>query len=47
MNLAAGHYCSGPPSEVHGPFRSEQGCLVLEISYPSQIVNNTDELPLP
>lgn len=34
--LAAGDYCSRPPGEVHGPFRTEQACLVLEISYPSQ-----------
>ena len=23
--------------EVHGPFKSEDGCVVLEISYPSQV----------
>ena len=34
--LEAGHYCSRPPGEVHGPFKSDQGCLVLEISYPNQ-----------
>jgi len=39
--LEAGDYCSRPPGEVHGPFRSDVSCVVLEISYPSQasIVN--------
>ena len=49
ISLAAGHYCSRPQGEVHGPFRSKEGCLVLEISYPSQtasLLKNTDELPL-
>ncbi len=39
MWLEAGHYTSRPPGEVHGPFRCEEECLVLEISYPSQVVN--------
>lgn len=34
--LCKGDYASRPPGEEHGPFRTEQGCLVLEISYPSQ-----------
>lgn len=34
--LSKGHYASRPPGEKHGPFRSESGCTVLEISYPSQ-----------
>lgn len=36
MWLEAGHYASRPPGEVHGPFRCEQECLVLEVSYPGQ-----------
>jgi hypothetical protein len=32
--LAAGDYASRPPGEVHGPFRTEEGCLVLEMSFP-------------
>lgn len=32
--LEAGHYASRPPGEVHGPFRTETGCVVLEISKP-------------
>lgn len=39
MWLEAGHYASRPPGEVHGPFRTEEGCVVLEISFP----NKTDE----
>ncbi|HIL96863.1 MAG TPA: hypothetical protein EYG51_13230, partial [Pseudomonadales bacterium] len=41
--LEAGHYASRPPGEVHGPFRCEEECLVLEVSYPSQ--SDTQELP--
>ena len=29
--LARGDYACRPPGEVHGPFRTENGCLVLEI----------------
>jgi len=34
--LEAGHYASRPPGEVHGPFRSDVGCLVLEVSFPQR-----------
>ncbi len=34
--LDAGEYASRPPGEVHGPFITEDDCLVLEMSYPSQ-----------
>ncbi|NJL99124.1 MAG: hypothetical protein HC924_10080 [Synechococcaceae cyanobacterium SM2_3_2] len=34
--LEAGDYASRPPGEVHGPFRTEAGCLVLEISFPNK-----------
>jgi quercetin dioxygenase-like cupin family protein len=37
--LEAGDYASRPPGEKHGPFKTEEGCVVLEISYPSQAVN--------
>jgi len=37
--LDKGDYASRPPGEVHGPFRTDEGCLVLEISYPSQSVD--------
>jgi len=34
--LEAGDYASRPPGEIHGPFKTDVGCLVLEISFPSQ-----------
>ncbi|MGF1575430.1 MAG: cupin domain-containing protein [Cyanophyceae cyanobacterium] len=34
--LEAGDYASRPPGEVHGPFRTEEGCLVLELSFPNK-----------
>lgn len=36
MWLETGHYASRPPGEVHGPFKTEQGCVVLEISFPNK-----------
>jgi len=39
MWLETGHYASRPPGEVHGPFITEEGCVVLEVSFP----NKTDE----
>lgn len=32
--LEAGHYASRPPGEMHGPFKTEVGCIVLELSFP-------------
>ena len=40
--LEAGDYASRPPGEIHGPFKSEDGCVVLEMSYPSQVVKNIE-----
>lgn len=34
--LETGHYASRPPGEVHGPFKTEQGCIVLEVSFPNK-----------
>lgn len=34
--LEVGDYASRPPGELHGPFRADEECIVLEISYPSQ-----------
>lgn len=34
--LTAGDYASRPPGELHGPFRTDVGCVVLEISGPSR-----------
>ena len=35
--LEQGHYASRPPGEIHGPFKTEDGCLVLEVSFPNKI----------
>src|SRR5215471_16258980 len=34
--LEAGHYASRPPGEVHGPFKTDVGCVVLELSFPNR-----------
>jgi len=39
--LEAGHYASRPPGEKHGPFICEKECLVMEVSFPSQVQNAT------
>jgi hypothetical protein len=36
MWLETGHYASRPPGEVHGPFKTDVGCVVLELSYPNK-----------
>ena len=36
--LEAGHYASRPPGEVHGPFRTDIGCVVLEVSFPNRAI---------
>lgn len=36
--LEAGHYASRPPGELHGPFCTEVGCVVLEVSFPNRVV---------
>jgi len=36
--LEAGDYASRPPGEIHGPFKTDIGCTVLEISFPSQSI---------
>jgi ChrR Cupin-like domain len=35
--LETGHYASRPPGEVHGPFKTSTGCVVLEISFPNRV----------
>jgi ChrR Cupin-like domain len=39
--LETGHYASRPPGEVHGPFHSDIGCIVLEISFPDRVAIET------
>ncbi|WP_126454751.1 cupin domain-containing protein [Sulfuriflexus mobilis] len=34
--IEAGNYASRPPGELHGPFKTDVECVVLEMSYPSQ-----------
>jgi hypothetical protein len=38
--LETGHYASRPPGEVHGPFRTVDGCVVLEVSFPARRGDN-------
>jgi hypothetical protein len=38
MWLETGHYASRPPGELHGPFKTEEGCIVLEISFPNKTI---------
>ena len=40
--LETGHYASRPPGEVHGPFKTEEGCIVLEVSFPNRAEPRTD-----
>jgi ChrR Cupin-like domain len=34
--LETGDYASRPPGEMHGPFKTDVGCVVLEISFPDR-----------
>ncbi len=34
--LTAGDYASRPPGELHGPFTTDEGCVVLEVSFPNR-----------
>jgi len=36
--LYSGDYASRPPGELHGPFKTQKGCLVLEVSFPNKKV---------
>ena len=36
MWLETGHYASRPAGELHGPFTTEVGCVVLEVSFPNR-----------
>jgi len=35
--LEAGGYASRPPGELHGPFKTDRGCVVLEVSFPQRV----------
>jgi hypothetical protein len=41
--LEPGHYASRPSGQVHGPFRREEGCLVLDVSYPQRSVGTGNQ----
>lgn len=45
MWLEAGHYASRPPGEVHGPFRTDVGCVVLEVSFPARAADSSVTRP--
>jgi hypothetical protein len=34
--LECGHYASRPPGEIHGPFKTDIGCIVFEVSFPNK-----------
>lgn len=34
--IESGHYASRPPGELHGPFKTDIGCVVLEVSFPNK-----------
>ncbi len=36
--LETGDYASRPPGERHGPFKTDIGCVVLELSFPNRTV---------
>ena len=40
--LETGHYASRPPGEVHGPFKTDVGCVVLELSFPNRTAVGED-----
>ena len=40
--LETGHYASRPPGEVHGPFRTDTGCVVLELSFPNRTAKSAE-----
>ncbi|MHB1605758.1 MAG: cupin domain-containing protein [Leptospirales bacterium] len=44
--LEPGHYASRPPGELHGPFKTDGGCVVLEVSFPHRIADSTVDASL-
>jgi hypothetical protein len=38
--LEPGYYASRPPGELHGPFRTDDGCVVLEVSFPNRRIGS-------
>ncbi len=44
--LEAGYYASRPPGELHGPFKSDVGCVVLEVSFPNRTGDSNTPQPV-
>ena len=38
--LESGYYASRSPGELHSPFKTEEGCVVLEISFPNKAASS-------
>ncbi len=43
MWLETGHYASRSPGELHGPFSTDIGCVVLEISFPDRVSSDSEK----
>jgi hypothetical protein len=43
--LEVGCYASRPPGELHGPFKTDVGCVVLEVSFPQRVVGGESANP--
>jgi ChrR Cupin-like domain len=41
--LEAGHVACRPPGEVHGPFRTDIGCVVLDLAFAGQRATTCQE----
>ncbi len=35
------HHCIASPGERHGPFKTDVGCVVLEVSFPNRVAGGT------
>ena len=44
--LDTGHYASRPPGELHGPFKTDVGCVVLEVSFPNRMSDSNAVEPI-
>lgn len=44
--LETGHYASRPPGEQHGPFKTDEGCVVLEMSFPQRVDGDAGDICL-
>jgi hypothetical protein len=45
IRLESGHYASRPPGEVHGPFTTDVGCVVLELFFPNRTAHGEHPEP--